>query len=71
MNGAETCFTDLMSGETILGGDDPRDRYDAVPPLDFRNFACCLLHGAVDGGSLDSEADRDRAAKPPAETKAV
>jgi hypothetical protein len=39
MSGAETCFTDLMSGETMLSGDNPKGPCDAVSPLDSRNFA--------------------------------
>ena len=71
MSGAETCFTDLMSGETMLSGDNPKGPCDAVSPLDFRNFAGCLLCNVVDGGSYDGETDRDRTAKPLAKTKAV
>ncbi|MEY2536388.1 MAG: hypothetical protein QOG67_128, partial [Verrucomicrobiota bacterium] len=33
MSGAETSLTDLMFGETILSGDDPKGPCDAVSPL--------------------------------------
>ena len=64
-------FTDLMSGETMLSGDDPKGPCDAVSPLDHRNFAGCLLCNVVDGGFHDGEADRDRTAKPFIKTEAV
>ena len=71
MSGAETSFTDLMFGETMLSGDDPKGPCDAVSPQDFRNFAGCLLCNVIDGGLYDGETDRDRTAKPLAKTKTV
>jgi hypothetical protein len=70
MSGAETSFTDLMSGETI-GGDDPKGPCDAISSADHRNFAGCLLCSVVDGGFHDGEEDRDRAAKPIIKTETV
>jgi hypothetical protein len=71
MSGAETSFTDLMSGETMLSGVDPKGPCDAGSPLDLCNFAGCLLCNVIDGSFHDGEADRDRAAKPIAKAKAV
>jgi hypothetical protein len=71
MSGAETSFTDLMFGETMLSGDNPKGPCDAVSPLDSRNFSGGLLRDVVDGRFYDGETDRDRTAEPLDKTKAV
>jgi hypothetical protein len=71
MSGAKMSVTDPMSGETTPSRDDPMGPRDAISPLDLWGSANYFLRIAADGGIHDSEADRDRVAKPFAETKAV